>query len=585
MGPCLTIGLLGRLPAATTHAGEVMGALLIVLALAVAVALVFQRLGVSTLVAYLLTGCIAGPSLLHLVDPHVLKPVAEIGASLLLFSIGLELDVDELRKRLRSVLIASIGQVGLTIAAVALLGRLAGLAWSSAVAVGACVAISSTVMVLKSLEERKLKHRDEGKLSLAIVLAQDLALGPLLVLLSLIMPIGHRPSPWLLTGGVVGLVVAVIALRKFLASKLLARIRRAQLPELEVAFAVIVALGAATLSDHAGLGTAAGAFAAGLAFGGEHRATVEASLRQLLGLTAMLFFAAIGAMFDLSFTMTNWRQVMIGMGIAMLIKAPITAFAARLAGLSLRSSLGVGVLLAPIGEFAFVLAATAFGTSDDVGDQYLYQLVVAITCISFASTPLVAMIAARLLPTPRLQGLAHAGETVVVAGLGPVGNAVVETLRNLGYPLLLVDRNPKLLAPWANTAGIRCHHGRIEDMEDWLPIIGHRPLAVVLTFPVPDASAMVATRLRSLAPNLLLVARSPYQAQVATLIAAGIQHVICDEVETSKALVPLLDAAIGRRTTRPTIDTSLMRGSTGFSPEPPPEPPPLATPRPPSPTP
>jgi len=558
-----------------------MGALLVVLALAVAVALVFQRLGVSTLVAYLLTGCIAGPSLLHLVDPLSLKPIAEIGASLLLFSIGLELDVGELRKRLRSVLIASIGQVGLTIAAVAMIGRFAGLAWSSAVAVGTCVAISSTVMVLKSLEERKLKHRDEGKLSLAIVLAQDLALGPLLVLLSLIMPVSHRPSPWLLTGGVIGLVIAVIGLRKFLASQLLARIRRAQLPELEVAFAVIVALGAATLSEHAGLGTAAGAFAAGLAFGGEHRATVEASLRQLLSLTAMLFFAAIGAMFDLSFTLANWKQVMVGVGIAMLVKAPITAFAARLAGLSVRSSLGVGVLLAPIGEFAFVLAATAFGASDDPGDQYLYQLVVAITCISFASTPLVALVAARMLPTPRLQGLAHSGETVVVAGLGPVGNAVVETLRNLGYPLLLVDRNPKLLAPWANASNIRCHQGRIEDMEDWLPIIGHRPLAVVLTFPVPDASAMVATRLRSLAPNLLLVARSPYQAHIATLLAAGIQHVICDEVETSKALVPVLDAAIGRRTTRPTIDASLLRGSTGFSPEPPPR----ATPPPPSPTP
>lgn len=541
-----TIGLLVQHRDATTAA---MGALLIVLALAVAIALVFQRLGVSSLVAYLLTGCLAGPSLLHLIDHDQLEPIAEIGASLLLFSIGLELDVGELRRRLRAVLIASLCQVGLTILAVAGLGRLLGLAWSSAVAIGACVALSSTVMVLKALEERKLKHRDEGKLSLAMVLAQDIAIGPLLVLLSLIVPVANRPAPWLLAGGVVGLVVVVIALRRFLASQLLARVRRAQLPELEVAFTVIFALGAASLAGYAGLGAAAGAFAAGLAFGGEHRATVAASLHQLLGLTAMLFFAAIGALFDLSFAYANWPQVLGGVVLATLIKAPIAGFAARLAGLPLRSSLGVGLLLAPLGEFALVLAAAAFGAAD----QYLHQLVIAITCISFTSTPLVALLASRLLPTTRLDGLAHHGDTVVVAGLGPVGNAVVETLRNLGYPLLLVDRNPKLLAPWAGASGVRCHQGRIEDMEDWLPVLGHRPLAVVLTFPVPDASAMVAKRLRSLAPDLLVVARSPYQAQVGMLISAGVQHVICDELETAKALVPLLDQAIGHRSVRPTL--------------------------------
>jgi hypothetical protein len=122
----------------------------------------------------------------------------------------------------------------------------------------------------------------------------------------------------------------------------------------------------------------------------------------------------------------------------------------------------------------------------------------------------------------------------------------VQTLHKRGIPMMLVDRNPKLLEPWKGHKHILMHQGRIEDMEDWLPILGHRPAAVVLTFPVADASAVVTQRLRAVDPQLLIIVRVPYEAQVPILLAAGAQHVICDEQATATALIPLLEEAMHR---------------------------------------
>jgi len=108
-----------------------------------------------------------------------------------------------------------------------------------------------------------------------------------------------------------------------------------------------------------------------------------------------------------------------------------------------------------------------------------------------------------------------------------------------------VDRNEKLLEPWSESDGIVSHLGRIEDMEDWLPVLGERPQAVILTFPIADTSAVVADRLLRFDPGLLLIARAPYEAQIPVLTNAGVHHVICDEHATAAALGPVLEEVLG----------------------------------------
>lgn len=524
-------------------------AVLLLLALCLPLVALARRLRVGALAAYLLTGVAVGlisrftPGFHHLGHDE-LRPFAEAGASMLLFGIGLELELGGLRSRLVPILVGGIGQIGLTVAAGALVTSLIGLPWQEAVAIGCCLAMTSTLFLLRGLEEHGLRHRVEGQVVIGLSLLQDLALAPMLVLIALAVPGAKHAPLWQIAAGLTLFILLTVLARKILAGVLISRLRSLQAPELEVAFAVLAALGAALVADRLGLGAAVGAFSAGLALGGDSRVGVETAVRPLQGLLAIVFFASMGMLFDPIFVWRNLGLVLAATAISLVVKSLLAALALRLARLSWRSALGGGIITGSIGEFAFVLAAAAFGDSQDARIRDLYQLVVAVSCLGLLSTPLLVRLAVPLLPRSPLERITDHGDTIVVAGLGPVGNTVVQALRERGHPLLLVDRNPRLLAPWMDVPGIRCKVGKIEDMDDWLPHLGHRPAMVLLTFPVADTSALVATRLGILDPDLPIVARSPYQAQVDFLHASGVRHVICDETATAAALAPLLDEVL-----------------------------------------
>ncbi|MDA3961106.1 MAG: cation:proton antiporter [Planctomycetota bacterium] len=538
---------------------ELLTQVLMVLALGLPVVMVFRRLGVSALVAYLVTGVLVG--MMGTVDGHDLEVLAEMGATMLLFSIGLEMDLQELRVRMRKILIGAVGQIGSTIVVGMLLMMALGKDPATSFALGCCLALSSTLMVIRALDESGLRNREEGKTVLGLLLAQDFAIAPMLVAMTMVLPSkGHTLPIWQTGAGLVGVVFATILLRRLVASKLFSRIQDAGLPELEVAFAVTTALGAAWFTESMGLGAAIGAFCAGLALGGdEHRHTIETATRPLQGLLAIVFFVSVGMQFDPSFVLAKWPLVLAGLAVSVVIKSALAALAFRVAGMKTRSAIGAGIMVGQVGEFSFVLAAAALRGSGNAEDNLIYNLVISIACLSLAGTPALVAIAQRLLPRPELARITTKGDTVVVAGLGPVGNTVVQNLHAAGYPLMLVDRNEKLLEPWANTAKIHCHQGRIEDMEDWLPALGERPRVVILTFPIADTSALVADRLLRLAPGLLIIARSQFEAQIPTLINAGVHHVICDEHATANALAPLLDRVLGDPRSQAMIDEAARR--------------------------
>ena len=519
------------------------GPIVLLLVLGTVLAVITTRFRLGALPAYLIAGMVAGPGMLQLVEGHQVAPLAEAGAALLLFALGLDMDLGAMGRRLRPVFTATGIQITLTIAVGALACLALGLTLEKGLAVGACLAMSSSLLILRALDEHRLRNKEEGQMALGMSLVQDVALGPLLIGLSFLLPIGERPPWWVMTGGMAGLLLGTVLLRRALASALLARVASAQVAELQVAVAVAVALGAAWATEHCGLGAAVGAFCAGLAFGRDRKAVAPA-VEPLQGLTAIFFFAATGILFDPRFVLDHPLLVAATLVVSVLGKAAISAFALRIVGMPLRSAIGCGLLVGNIGEFSIVLAGAVFAGATDPGVKDLYQVILATTVLSFLGMPLITWLAGRFLPKSQMDLITEPGETVLVAGLGPVGNTVVQALRSQGLPLLLVDRNEHLLAPWRGTDGIRCHQGRIEDMEDWLPILGHRPSLVVLTYPIADASALVAERLRDLDPGLVVVARAPYESQIPILERAGVRHVICDERETARALLPLLLEAL-----------------------------------------
>ena len=519
------------------------GPIVLLLLMGTALAVVTTRLRLGALPAYLITGVIAGPGMMAWVHEHQVADLASAGAALLLFALGLDMDLGAMGRRVRTVGTASAIQLSLTIAVVTGICLLFGLTMAKGLAVGACLAMSSTLLILRGLDEHHLRTKEEGQMALGVTLAQDVALGPILVGLSFLLPMGDRPHWALMVSGVFGLLAGTVLLRRALASAVLARIRQAQLGELQVAIAVAVALGAAWTTEHCGLGAAVGAFCACLAFGRDRHAVAPA-VEQLQGLTAIFFFAATGLLFEPQFVLNHPITVVIALLGSILIKSAIAGFALRVVGMSTRSAIGCGLLLGNVGEFSIVLAGNIFIPTTDPQIRELHQIILTTCILSFLGMPAITWLAGRFLPKSRSAMIEEHGETVVIAGLGPVGNTVVQTLNAQGLPLLLVDRNQHLLSPWHSITGIRCHMGRIEDMDDWLPALGHRPALVVLTYPIADTSALVATRLRALDPTLVIVARAPYESQVEVLERAGVRHVICDERETARALLPLLQRAL-----------------------------------------
>jgi CPA2 family monovalent cation:H+ antiporter-2 len=418
---------------------------------------------------------------------------------------------------------------------------LGGFDWGVAFAVGACLAMSSTLVALRTLEERRLSNRIEGRQVVGVSLLQDLSLAPFMAILAFVLPNSEKLNWQWACAGLVALALMTFVFRAALASRLLIRLQSAQLPELVIAFGLLIALGFAMLSEWLGLGAALGAFTAGLALGGgETRQTMGAAIRPLVGLLAIVFFTSIGLQVDLVYIWANWFLVLTALIVVTVVKVLLTALALRLGGLRFKPALGGGLLLSNVGEFAFVLASAIA-----IHDENLFRLIVAICALSLALTPLLAGLATRLLPTTVLDVTTVRGKTVVVAGLGPVGRSVVTALREAGIPVLVVDRNPSLLQHFHGQNGIRTHEGKIEDMEDWLPTLTERPLAVILTFPIADASALAAERLRSADPALTIVARCPFANQVDILTRVGVQHVICDETETAKGILPILQELLG----------------------------------------
>ena len=519
--------------------------ILILLGLCFPIVLLTRRLGGSSLIAYIIVGAVAINSGLVDTDSENIHILAEMGAALLLFSLGLEMDLPGMRKHLSRVLLGSIGQIGLTILAGMGMMMMLGEDSKTAFIIGCCLTLSSTLMVLRALDERHLRNKEEGQTVLGLLLAQDFAIAPMLLVISIILPQegSHAPSTWVLAISVISLLFITVFLRRFLASHIFNRIRGAQVPELEVALAITFALGTATLTEHLGLGAAIGAFCAGLALGGdEHRHAIETSTRPLQGLMAIIFFVSIGMQFDIHFVTEKIHLVIGALFISIIFKAIIAGFSLRLTGMPVRSAIGCGIMVGQVGEFSFVLlnSKSLVASNPDI-----YGLIVAVACLSLALTPFLITIATRFLPSSKIDGIVDKGETIVVAGLGPVGNTVVKTLHENGQPLMLVDRNEKLLEPWIHTEGIHTHQGKIEVMEEWLPILGSKPRILVLTFPIVDASALVAERLLKVDPELIIIARSPYEAQIDLLYNAGVRYVICDERETGRALAPLLDEILG----------------------------------------
>lgn len=420
---------------------------LLLLGGAVVAAPIFRKLGLGTVLGYLAAGVVIGP-VLHLIGGSgEILAVAELGVVLLLFIIGLELKPSRLWHMRRDIFGLGTGQVMLTGLAITGIVIATGiLDWRGALVAGFGLALSSTAFALQLLEDYGDMNSRYGQRSFSILLFQDLAIVPLLAMVSVLgTPSGEvDQSPILQVGIAIGAVVGMILAGRYLLTPLFQVIARTGAREVMIAAALFVVLGSAYLMQVAGLSMAMGAFLAGVMLAeSSYRHELEADIEPFRGLLLGLFFIAVGLSMELEVIIDNLLLILVAVPALMVIKAIALYGICRVAGSPHRDALRIAMLLPQGGEFGFVLFTTAAAAG--VLSNAQSSLLISIVTLSMAFTPLSALIGQRQLARETTEreemdeDFEGAGSDVLMIGFSRFGQIVAQILLASGRDVTIID--------------------------------------------------------------------------------------------------------------------------------------------------
>ena len=542
----------------TAMTDNVIYDLLVILAAGLIAGVVCKRLRVPVLIGYILVGALIAPGGLGLIleQSGDIEQLAEIGVFLLLFAIGLEFSLDELLGLGRHLIVGGSVQMVLVSAPIAIVLIAFGLDSRSAILLAAAAAFSSTVLVFKTLAEWGQTSTPAGHHAIGILLFQDVALVPLLLVVPLLTD-GVAPSVIdciTLAATSLVFVASVVLLRSVLARWLIPHLVSYRSSDLIVLGAIVV-LGGATFAAHrVGLPPAIGAFAAGLMLSGNRwTAQFDALVMPFRETFAVIFFVSLGLLLNPRAVIVEPLQF-VGLLLALIaLKTTAATIALRLTQLSWRSSLAMGIGLAHVGEFAFVLIAIALQT--DLLVEETTERFVAVALSSLMLSPLLLHFGlkrtARIVVADdstqrRMATVAVPPGYAVVIGIGPLGCRVSSHLETTGHEVCVIDRSPLNLQAFEQQ-GFHAVAGDAADEETLMR--GHAQKATLAVVCVPDDSVSLAVvrLLNRFNANCKIVVRCHFQSNESRLMKAGASQVISEESQAGEALINLLEGT-DRRT-------------------------------------
>jgi glutathione-regulated potassium-efflux system ancillary protein KefC len=475
---------------------------------------ILTRLGLGSVLGYLIAGCLIGPWGLGLIsDVDTILHFSEFGVVLMLFLIGLELDPKRLWQMRRPVF--GGGSLQMIVCGALLTGALYAidLPWQASLAAGMALALSSTAIAVQTMSERNLLSAPVGRAGFSVLLFQDIAAIPLIALVPLLGVVENSGEPaWVSAGRAFGAIAIVIAIGEFLTPPLMRLIARSRVREIFTAFALLLVIGIAELMSLAGLSMALGAFLAGvLLASSEYRHALETDIGPFKGLLLGLFFIAVGMSIDFGLVLAQ-PQVLAMLVVGLLaIKTTVLALIAPRLGVAPAQRWLFAALLAQAGEFAFVVFAVA--REARVLPDAWEALLTAAVALSMAATPLMVLahesLSARRAVSKRQADDIEAEETtpVLIAGFGRYGQIVGRVLFAQGVTATVLDHDPEqidLLRRW----GFKVYYGDATRM-DLLEAAGvaKARVLVVAVDTVKDSLAIVDL-VRSEYPHLKIIARA-----------------------------------------------------------------------------
>ncbi|XAG70738.1 cation:proton antiporter [bacterium 19CA06SA08-2] len=547
---------------------------LILLFAAVLLVAIFRRLGQPVILAYLVAGVLLGPHGAAVLSEQAnMQTIAELGIVFLMFSLGLEFSLP----RLIAMRMLVVGIGGLQVLFTSLLffwlGWWWGLSLPQALVVSGTLALSSTAVVIKQLGEQKQLHTRRAQLGVSVLLFQDLAVVPLLVMI----PILARPEiqgsallaeiAWATLKGLFALF-SLLAVGKWLLPLLFHEVARARSDELFVLSALLVALLAAFMTHSLGLSMALGAFLAGMMLGESHyRHQLEVDIRPFRDVLMGLFFITIGMAMDWQLVALAWWQVILCVFGLILIKSLLVLLAGRLMGERKRDAMAAGIMLSQVGEFGFVLLALA--NHHALLDHQLVSLLIGIGVISIAMTPWLVQKAhglARSLTDSALltrSEVAQSGlskhQHVIIAGFGRAGQTCARFLKLEDIPFLALDLDPERVGE-AKTAGEQVAFGDASRRDILLAAGLLRARLVIITFDDRKRVEAMLALIKELAGQVRVLVRTRDDSFLEAFKQAGAHEVIPESQEGALMLVSHLllncDIPIGRVIRRMELERS-----------------------------
>lgn len=523
--------------------------LLIIFALSIFILLVGHRLSIPPVVGFLLTGMLAGPHGLGLIEKiGDVDTLAQIGIVLLLFGIGMEFSVKKLLEIKRLLMIGGTLQVALTTLIGFAIGQLLGFTWQEALLIGFLLSMSSTAVVIRLLEQKGEISSPQGRTSVSILIFQDMVAIPMLLFIPMLTEEAtalHESTAWFLAKGLMTLITVFWCAEK-LVPKLLHVVARTRCRELFLLSVLTLCFSVAWLTSSLGLSLTIGAFLAGLIISeSEYSNEAISDIFPFQALFVSFFFVSIGMLLDLNFVLHQPFSILLIAFAIILIKTICAGVATLILGMPIRTAILVGIALCQIGEFSFVLAET--GTNFHLLSDHEYQLFLAASLLTISLSPLLINYSSKLaylasllpLPNKIRAGTYSQNQTqiklenhIIIVGFGVGGKNLAKSSKMAKIPYVILEMNPDTVREQKKLGepiffGDATHPHILEHAQI------HNAKAVAILVNDPIAAKHMVSNARKANSSVYIIVRTRYVQETKLMANLGADEAIPDEFGSS----------------------------------------------------
>lgn len=519
--------------------------LIIILGFSIPVIYIFNKIKLPSIIGFLITGIIIGPFGLKLIDDMAgIQLMAEIGVAFLLFTIGIEIRLSRFLKHLSEILLTGGLQILCTFFVGMIIGFTMQLSISQSIFIGFILVHSSSALILKILKDRDDEASPQGRISIGVILFQDMMVVPMMLLIPFL---AGESGPdalmiiWKLVKSILIIVVILVAAR-YVIPRVLERLVNMNMRDVLVIASVVITMGIAGITESLGLSLAIGAFLAGLALSDtDFTHQIISDISPFRDVFLSVFFVAFGMILNLDFLRENPDYIILISLIIIMIKATIVFGLVKLLKYPLRVALLSGVLLSQIGEFSFVLASQGF--KNNIISNDIYQTFIGASVLTFIVTPLLTSLVYYLLarknifdPTQRdvkLDERVPVSNHVIICGMGLNGRNLVKVLKDTAINYVIIDLNFQKIKKSKSKGDKNTIWGDASSVEILRRANVEAARVMVIAISDRFLTKSCLSNAKAIHPNLHVIVRTKYVADIEDLLAMGADDVIPEEFETS----------------------------------------------------